>query len=86
MLLTIQHNIALINDNGATGLRTIGRAMQASRRTMGALPLKSDDGISVVPVVLEHAEALVLLVQQNAEHLFQYLPALSGCHGTSVFQ
>lgn len=46
--------------------------------------LNSDGGISIVPVVVEHAEALALLVQQNAEHLFRYLPALSGLSSTEA--
>lgn len=45
---------------------------------MHLIPLTCGTGISIVPVVVEHAEALALLVQQNAEHLCQYLPALSG--------
>jgi ribosomal-protein-serine acetyltransferase len=40
--------------------------------------LKSGAGISIVPVAVEHAEALASLVQQNVEHFCQYLPALSG--------
>lgn len=51
---------------------------------MHLIPLKSDTGISIVPVVVEHAEALALLVQQNAEYLFQYLPALSALSSAEV--
>lgn len=33
---------------------------------------------SIVPVAVEHAEALASLVQQNLEHFCEYLPALAG--------
>lgn len=48
------------------------------------LSLKSDTGISIVPVVVEHADALALLVQKNTEYLSQYLPALSGLSSTEA--
>lgn len=45
---------------------------------MQLIPLRSSSGVSIVPVAVEHAEAFASLVQQNVEHICEYLPALAG--------
>lgn len=45
---------------------------------MQLIPLKSDPGISVTPVAVQHAKALASLIQQNVEHFREYLPVLAG--------
>jgi ribosomal-protein-serine acetyltransferase len=39
--------------------------------------LQSACGISIIPVAVEHAPALALLVQQNVEHLRTFLPGVT---------
>jgi ribosomal-protein-serine acetyltransferase len=42
-----------------------------------SLPLEAASGISILPVSVEHATALAVLVQQNIEHLHAFLPVLT---------
>ena len=40
-------------------------------------PLKSASGVFIIPVAVEHANALASLVQKNIEHLQTFLPAVA---------